>query len=561
MKQDNVFFLPEGERASVDILLVTGDAYLDHPSFGTAIISRVLENAGYTICIVSQPDYKDPSILKLLPEVSLFIGITSGNLDSIVSNFTGSRNRRRDDCYSIDGDPNFPEGHQKRPDRALIVYTAFLKSRYKGVPVVLGGIEASLRRFAHYDFVQDKIRQSVIVDSKADILVYGMGEAAILEIAKRVKSCESLENIRGTAVFIPTEKAMKYQPIPLPSCKEIQTDKQNLMKATELIESNMTWDKSSPLCQHYDNRTVISFPPQQLPTPEELDKIYKLPYRRDFPDYCERVPAWKMIKDSITSHRGCYGRCSFCAIASHQGPIVSSRTEQSIIDEAKEIVKKEFFKGTISDVGGPTANSYGSYCKIGGCKDPNCLYPDICPNLVIDEVKYAHLLKQIKNIPGVKNVFVASGLRYDIALQDEVSTEYIIVNHTSGHLKVAPEHTEKKVLNLMRKPDIKVFEKFIELFEKIKKKNKIKFFILPYIILSHPGSDDKSAESLGKNLVRLNMTTKQYQDFTPTPGTISTAMFVSGKDRNGNSIYVQRYSSDNNPQRKILEHYLRTKKK
>ncbi|MBQ2125548.1 MAG: YgiQ family radical SAM protein, partial [Spirochaetales bacterium] len=412
---DNLFFLPETKRdfSSVDILLVTGDAYLDHPSFGIAIIARVLESAGYSVAIWSQPDYRNAELLKKLPEVRLFIGITAGNIDSVVSNYTGTRSRRKDDAYSIDGNPLFPQGHQKRPDRATIVYTSFLKQRYKNIPIVLGGIEASLRRFAHYDYVQDKIRHSVLLDSKADIISYGMGEKSMIEIANRIKEKQSLKGIEGTVIKIKPEECEGLTA--LPSYEEIINDKEKLLEMTALIEANMVHETACGLYQKDGTNIVASFRPQPLLTQKELDDVYALPFRRNFPEYCERVPAWKMIQHSVTSHRGCFGRCSFCAIASHQGPLVSRRSEESIIAEVKKIALLENFHGTISDIGGPTANMYASFCKIGGCKDPKCLFPSICPNLQMNQADYVDLLFKVKNLPEVKHVFINSGIRYDMA--------------------------------------------------------------------------------------------------------------------------------------------------
>ncbi|HBD92764.1 MAG: YgiQ family radical SAM protein [Spirochaetes bacterium GWF1_31_7] len=562
MKNENIFFLSHSSEKQVDILLVTGDAYIDHPSFGIAIISRVLENAGYSVCIVSQPDYKNRAFLDSLPDVRLFIGVSAGNLDSVVSNYTSNRNRRKEDDYSIDGCMIFPEGHLKRPDRASITYVSYLKQRYKHIPIVLGGIEASLRRFAHYDFVQDKIRQSILLDTKADCLVYGMGEKAVVDIAKRLDGKNDLFGIPGTAIAFDSNKLSvitNNQPYTaLPSYEEILSEPYNLIKATMIIEENMTGLSSENLIQFSGNKAVLTFSPQKTVTQNEIDEIYNLPYRRDFPAYCESIPAYRMIKDSITSHRGCYGRCSFCAIASHQGPFISSRSESSIIQEALSISEKSSFKGTISDIGGPTANMYGSYCSIGGCKKANCLYPGICKNLVIRQDIFAEVIQKVKNTKGIKHIFINSGLRYDIMLTDEISSEYIIVNHTSGLLKVAPEHTNNAILQLMRKPSFTVFERFIQLFNRIKKKNNLNYYILPYIILSHPGSDNNSAEELGKTLIKHSIATKQYQDFTPTPGTVSTAMYYAGKNVDNQPIHIPKHSSLNNPQRNIVERLLKS---
>lgn len=557
---ENLFFLPEtlsSDVPMVDVLLLTGDAYVDHPSFGIAIIARVLADAGYSVAIWSQPDYKKAHLLNELPEVRLFIGISAGNLDSIVSNYTGARNRRREDVYSLDGNPFFPEGHRKRPDRATIVYTSYIKQRYKKIPVVLGGIEASLRRFAHYDYVQNKIRGSLLLDSKADLISYGMGEKSILEIARRLERGNPLRGIRGTVVSITKNELFTLQFRQLPSYEEILSSPELLLQATRMMEANMNPNKAKNLCQAQGGHYIFSFSPQLLFSSEELDRVYALPYRRNYPSFCDRIPAWRMIQNSVTSHRGCYGRCSFCAIASHQGPLIQSRSKASIMKEISLLASSPDFRGSISDIGGPTANMYASYCQIGGCEDPHCLYPSICSHLVVNQDTYVALLTEAKKIKGVKHLFITSGLRYDLLLTNEKATELIVKDFTSGHLKVAPEHFDNRVLKLMRKPPFEEFERFIRLFEKIRQKNHLNFFLLPYLILSHPGSDSESAHRIGQILRKHRIKTRQYQDFTPTPQTISTAMYVCGKDIHGNQIPVVKYSSAQNPQRKILEKYMK----
>jgi len=313
---------------------------------------------------------------------------------------------------------------------------------------------------------------------------------------------------------------------------------------------------SSSLLQYQGSVAVISFCPQPILDEQQLDEIYNLPFKKDYPEYCQRVPAWSMINTSITTHRGCYGRCSFCAIAAHQGPAVMSRSHSSVIKEAEQLTYKSFFKGTISDAGGPTANMYGTSCKIGWCKDPHCLYPDICENLILNENTYVALLKKIKNTSGVKHIFVSSGIRYDIALLKKEETEWIIVNATSGHFKVAPEHTENEILALMKKPGLKVFIEFLDMFDRVKKESGLRFYVLPYIILSHPGSSDKSAEKMAKFLKSKHISTRQYQDFTPVPSTLSTAMYYSGYDPDGNKISVISPSYIKNSQREIVEKIL-----
>ncbi len=553
----DIFFLPENHNSDkVDVLLITGDAYIDHPSFGIAIIARVLYHNGYSVAIASQPEYYNPDYLKLLPKPKLFIGISSGNIDSVVNNHTGNRNKREIDQYSIDGRTTFPDTKQIRPDRAVIVYSSFIKRRFKDIPVVLGGVEASLRRFVHYDYVQQKIRKSILLDSKADLLVYSMGEKAILEIADRIKNKDALFGIDGTMIKIDKDHINKTDAVELPSYDEIIRDSFSMVKATKVIEANMVWSKANNLYQKQGNGIVLAFTPQKPMSTEEMDSLYDLPFRKDYPDYCNRVPAWNMIKDSITSHRGCYARCSFCAISSHQGSVISCRSEKSILKEAENLTFKSYFKGTISDIGGPTANMYGTYCKIGWCKEPQCLYPKICKNLVITD-QYKNVLIKTKKLNGVKNVFVSSGIRFDLGLLKKHETEWIIRNATSGHLKIAPEHVDNSILHLMRKTPSEMFVRFIQFFNEVKKKHHLKFYILPYIILSHPGSDDSSVNTLADFLMRYDLRTHQYQDFTPTPQTMSTAMFYSGKDEKGGKIRVPNPSSLRNRQRSILEKRIR----
>jgi uncharacterized radical SAM protein YgiQ len=561
--KNHILFFPENHDNKVDVLLITGDVYIDHPSFGIAIIARLLESRGYSVCVVSQPEYFNSQYLDILPEPGLFIGITAGNLDSVVSNYSGNRNERKKDSYSINGEPFFENGMNKRPGRAAIVYTSFIKQRFKNIPVVLGGLEASIRRFAHYDFVQQKLRKSILVDSKADILVYSMGEKAVIEIAQRLKNKQDLSGIKGT--MIPLRKGDidgsrgLSNTVILPSFDEIISDNSLLIKATEITEENMVYDKADTLIQDNGNSAVIAFPPQPYPDINEMDEIYSLPFRKDYPEYCKDVPAWNMIKDSITSHRGCYGKCSFCAISIHQGPVISMRSHESIINEIRKLTLKDFFKKTVSDIGGPTANMYGTSCKINWCKDPHCLYPEVCKNLIINENIYINLLENAMKLDDVKNVFVSSGIRHDLALLKENETEFIIINCTSGHLKIAPEHIDDEVLFLMRKPVNGIFMKFIEFFQKIKNKYKLNFYILPYLILSHPGSDDKSAEKLGIFLKENKISTHQYQDFTPVPGTMSTAMYFAGKTFTGKSISKGFSSQSKNSQREILRKYLTRK--
>lgn len=547
----SIFFLPENKKPSkVDVLLITGDAYIDHPSFGIAIIARILEDKRYTVCVVSQPPYYESDFINQLPQPRLFIGITAGNLDSTVSNYTSQRNRRKQDVYSIDGDPRFANKKLKRPDRATIFYTSYIKQRFKNIPIVLGGMEASLRRFTHYDYIQHKIRRSILMDSKADLLVYSMGEKAVLEIAHRCQTGKTLQGIPGTCIKVNGTNHFDNAEW-LPSYEDILKDPFMLLKATQAIESNMVPDLSAHLLQDQGNGVLLQYSPWKYET-EDLDSIYRLPFKRDYPDYCQRVPAWQMIKNSITSHRGCFGRCSFCSIASNQGPIIVSRSVDSILEEIQTLMPKRFFKGTISDIGGPSANMYGLNCKIGWCQNPSCLYPSLCENLIINEA-YLNVLKRVKQIRGVNHVFVSSGLRFDLALQKQQETQWILLNATSGKLKIAPEHTDNQVLTLMRKPNQDCFKLFFHWFKQIKNKYGLKVSLGLYLILSHPGSDLDKTKQMKDFLDKNRLYQLHLQDFTPSPQTLSTAMYVSQQDWDQKTIVVPNPSSKDNPQRQIME--------
>jgi uncharacterized radical SAM protein YgiQ len=563
---DLILYLPDNKPdKNVDILLVTGDAYIDHPSFGIAVIARLLESKGYSVCIVSQPPYYDPGYLDLLPEPRLFIGISSGNLDSVVSNYSASRVPRKDDSYSIGGIGFFGNGKRRRPDRALVVYSNYVRQRFKNVPIVIGGLEASIRRFAHYDFVQQKLKKSVLIDAKADILVYSMGENAVCEIAGRIAGSTPLYGINGTAVRMSRtemegDAGSGRGRIRLPSFDEMLTERPLLIEATRIVESNMIHDKSLELVQDNGGMFVLAFPPQKPLTGAQIDAVYSLPFRKDYPEYCKDVPAWNMIKDSITSHRGCYGKCSFCAIFIHQGPVISQRSETSVVKESEDLKDKPFFRKTITDIGGPTANMYGTHCSIGWCDDPHCLFPDVCPNLSIDQESYMKLISAVKKLSGIRNVFVSSGIRHDLALLKKSETEFIITECTSGHLKMAPEHIDEKILRLMRKPGNEVFVRFIEFFNEVKSRNELGFFMLPYIILSFPGSEEKSVVNLGNFLCQNDISTHQYQDFTPVPGTMATAFYYAGQDAEGNKLETVSASGGRSSQRELLKNILMKKR-
>lgn len=504
---------------SLDIILISGDAYIDHPSFGAAIIGQTLVAAGFKVGVIAQPDWKNDQDFTALGTPNLCFGITSGNMDSMVNHYTAQRKLRHNDAYSPDGIAG------KRPDRAVIIYTNMIRKLFKGTPVIIGGIEASLRRIAHYDYWQDKVRNSILSDSKADILAYGMAEKTIVTIAKALaagaKSSE-LTEIPGTVVF--AEPPNRQEGI-LP-------DSDSCQDKAVFRDMNRTFfarHEQQCLYQYSGGRWIRHNPPAQTQSSAELDGIYNLPFM-NAPHPCyqgKTIPAWEQIKNSITSHRGCYGGCHFCAISVHQGRSIRSRSEKSILVEAGHI------KGTISDVGGPTANMYGSSCKLGfpaTCKRRSCLTPQICPNLVMDHERQLRLLDRISALPNVKHVGIASGIRHDMALNSPKYISTIAQKYTGGRLKLAPEHCSDSVLRLMNKPAVQSFEQFSKSFFSEVKKAGLKRQIVPYLIIGHPGTTMQDAILLRDWLRKHRLKVEQVQEFTPTPMTISTCMYYTGMD-------------------------------
>ena len=531
---------------SLDIILISGDAYIDHPSFAAAIIGRTLEGAGFKVGIIAQPDWKNDSSFQVLGKPNLFFGITAGNMDSMVNHYTAQRKLRNDDAYTPDGQIG------KRPDRATIIYTNILKRLYKGVPIVIGGIEASLRRIAHYDFWQDKVRNSILADSKADILIYGMGERPITELAmlleKGIKISE-IQNLNSSVVFSATNPSA--EDLALPDA-EICADKNSFYQMTKTFENNY---KDKVIYQKNAGRWLKHNPPAKPLTTEEIDTIYALPFEyKAHPVYNgHKIPAYEQIKDSLTSHRGCYGGCNFCAIACHQGRTIQSRSENSLLKEAKK------HRGTISDVGGPTANMYASYCSLNfpdNCPRRSCLVPQICPNLHINHLLQLEVLDKISKLPNIKYVFIASGIRYDMAVNDDKYIEAIAVKYTGGRLKLAPEHSVPKVLRLMGKPNIDSFEQFSKKFYSFTKKAGLKRKIVPYLIIGHPGTTIEDAYQLRNWLNRNKLVVEQVQEFTPTPMSISTCMFYSGLDyETGEPIHIPKPSEIRKQKNIIVDKY------
>ncbi|MCF7858589.1 MAG: YgiQ family radical SAM protein [Candidatus Cloacimonetes bacterium] len=516
----------------LDIIVVTGDAYVDHPSFGPAIIARTLEAEGYKVGIISQPDWKSDTDFKKLGRPELFFGVSSGNMDSMVNHYTARRKIRTNDAYSPGGKSGF------RPNRATIVYTQKLRSIFKGTPVILGGIEASMRRIPHFDYWSNKLRNSIIFDSRADILVYGMGERTIKTIASRLKKGEeinTMHDIPGTVVMgDELENA-----VTLP---EFTTEfsEQDFFNMHKIFRENF---QDKVLIQKFEKKYLIHNPPAKPLTTQELDTVYNIKFtRKQHPDYNGKaIPAFEQIKNSITVHRGCFGGCSFCAIGSHQGKTIRSRSINSIIKEIENISSDKSFRGTISDIGGPSANMYGMNCRLEiseTCKRTSCLYPVICPQLDTSHIEQKKLLKEIRASAKVKHAFISSGIRFDLALKDVDYIEIVAKYHTSGLLKLAPEHLSDEVLKLMHKPSFALYEQFHEIFSEYCQKLGKKQFIVPYIIVGHPGSNLKDTIQLAVYLKKQDIKLKQIQQFTPTPMTESTLMYYVESDLNGQNIYV-----------------------
>lgn len=542
-----------------DIVLVTGDAYVDHPSFGISLIGRWLEAHGFKVAILAQPHHQDSRDFKEFGAPRLFFGITSGNLDSIVANYTGNGKVRDQDSYSPDGNPYWhstkSKQERRRPDRATIRYTTLAKEACPGVPIILGGLEASLRRFVHYDYQQARLRASVMTDAKADLLVFGMGEKAILTIAERLDRNEPLSGIPGTCERLTVRefesRATAETPLSLASWQDIATQPANFMAAELIIDKHARALSAQPLSQKQQAMYLWQNQPAAPLEPAELDRLYRLPFQRaPHPDFAN-VPAWRMVKDSVTIVRGCSGNCSFCAITRHQGPIVISRSSASIVEEVTELARSNHFNGTISDLGGPTSNLFGTSCKIKDCRRHDCFFPELCKNLDIDEDRFLDLLAQCARIDGVKHLHISSGLRMELLLKTPKLLKKLIDKHLPGAMKIAPEHTEDEVLRLMHKPGGKLLGEFLDRCQKLATKRKLHF--VPYFIASHPGCTEADMHKLVTKVKKLGMEVRQFQDFTPTPGTISTAMYVTGQDRDGHKIKVAKGATARRQQRKSLE--------
>lgn len=565
-------FLPINEKEmkergwqQPDFVLVTGDAYVDHHSFGTAIIGRLLEQYGYKVAILPQPNYKSAEDFRIFGKPRLGFLINSGVVDSMVNNYSVFKHRRKTDEYAPGGKTGL------RPDRAVIVYANRAKEAYKDVPVIIGGLEASLRRFGHYDYWSDKVRRSVLLDSKADLLIYGMGERAILEIAEALDSgidARDITWIRGTCYRAKNlELPGMEEAVILPSFDEISTSKKAYAKSFALQYRNQDSISAKTMVEKYtDTVYVVQNPPQPPLEREELDDIYALPFENEWhPTYdaLGGIPAFKEIKFSIVSSRGCFGGCSFCAITYHQGRQVRSRSKDAIVREAEALTQKKDFKGYIHDVGGPTANFRFPACDKqlvrGVCPNKDCLYPNVCRNMKVDHSDYLDVLRAVRSIDGVKKVFIRSGIRYDYLMADPKADEFIeelCKYHVSGTLKVAPEHASSKVLYYMRKPDANIFLDFDRKYKETNKKLGLKQYLIPYLISSHPGCGLREAAELAVFLKEYGFIPDQVQDFYPTPGTLATCMYHTELDPfTMKAVYVAKDMEEKKMQRALMHYH------
>lgn len=544
-----------------DFIIVTGDAYIDHHSFGTAVISRVLENAGYKVGIISQPSWNKIDDFKKLGRPRLAFLVNAGNMDSMVNHYTVSKRIREKDYYSPGGKMGL------RPDRATIVYCNKVREAFKDVDILIGGVEASLRRFAHYDYWSDKVRQSILIDSGADLLVYGMSEKQIVEVANYLNDgfpAKYIRSVAGTCYTVDSLDELYEEYIEIPTFKEVASDIEKYCEAFRIQYEEQDPFRGHTLVQRNLDKYVVINKPERPLVREELDIVYGLPYQKDYhPIYEEQggVPAIEEIKFSIVSSRGCSGNCSFCAITFHQGRIVTSRSQDSIVKEAKDITEFKDFKGYIHDVGGPTANFRKASCEkqliYGACKKKQCMSPSICKNMEVDHSEYLELLRKVRSVKGVKKVFVRSGLRYDYIMADKKRDKFIkelSEYHVSGQLKVAPEHISENVLKYMGKPAGKVYDEFREKFFRINKELGKKQYIIPYLMSSHPGSALKDAIILAEYLRDIKYQPEQVQDFYPTPGTLSTTMFYTGLDPfTMKKVYVPKTKEEKAMQRALLQ--------
>ncbi len=540
-----------------DFIYVCGDAYVDHPSFGAAIITRTLESRGFKVCFLAQPNWKTIDDFKRFGKPRLGFLVSSGNIDSMVNHYTVAKRKRREDSYSNNGEA----GH--RPDRAVIVYCQKIREAYRDATILIGGIEASLRRLAHYDYWDDKVRHSILVDSSADLLMYGMGENSIIEIAEALDSgldVKYLTYLDGT-VYKTKDLSVVGDHIMLPSFHEVSTNKETYARSFGVQYLNTDHYNAKVLVEPYDGYYIVQNRPNRPLTQMEFDDTYALHYQRTFHPMYQDIPAIKEVKFSLISNRGCFGACNFCALNFHQGRIIQTRSHESLIDEAKLMIEDKEFKGYIHDVGGPTANFRQPSCQKqndkGACPTKQCLWPFRCNNLKVDHQDYLSLLKKLRNLDGVKRVFIRSGIRYDYLMYDKDETFFreLVKHHISGQLKVAPEHISNSVLDKMGKPRRGLYEKFVKKYEEINKQENMDQYLVPYLMSSHPGSNLDSAIELAEYLRDIHHQPKQVQDFYPTPGTLSTAMYYTGLDpRDLSSVYVAKTPKEKAMQRALMQY-------
>src|SRR5262245_60070443 len=566
----------------VDVVFVTGDAYVDHPSFAMAILHRVLEAAGFRVAMLSQPDWRSADPWRQFGRPRLFFAVSAGNMDSLINHYTANKKVRNDDAYSPGGRIGL------RPDRATLPYCQRCREAFPGVPVIAGGVEASLRRLAHYDYWSDTVRRSILLDSKADLVVYGMGEHQIVEIARRLdagKTVKDLRDLRGVAYALGARESEEFGPpasggreppdgasggsrpplagaILLPSYEQVRDDKVAFVEATRQIHLNTNPYNAATLVQFHDRQAVVVTPPAVPLTATEMDAVYDLPYtRRAHPSYTEPIPAHEMIKDSVTIMRGCFGGCTFCSITAHQGRIIQSRSKDSVVGEVKKMAADPEFKGVVSDIGGATANMYRMRCTRpeveAKCKRLSCIHPTICKLLGTDHGPTVELLKEVREQEGIRKVFVASGIRMDLA---QLSPEYVrelASHHVGGRLKVAPEHTSDEVLGLMKKPSIANFDAFAEQYKQASKMaGKPKQYLVPYFISGHPGSGLSEMIDLALYLKRNGYRPDQVQDFIPAPFDIATCMYYTGVDpMTGKSVAVPKQMRDRKHERGLMQFF------
>ncbi len=542
----------------LDVVIITGDAYIDHPSFAMAILGRVLEAAGYRVGIVSQPNWQTCDDWRRFGRPRLFFGISAGNMDSMINHYTANRKVRNSDAYSPGGRIGL------RPDRATLVYCQRAREAFKGVPVIAGSVEASLRRLAHYDYWSDKVRRSILLDSKADLVVFGMGESPIVEIADRLAKGESvkdLRDMRGVAYVLGASEPRPTDAIELPTYEQVVADKFAFSEATKIIHNETNPYNARRLMQIHDRQAVVVNPPQMPISEQAMDRIYDLPYTRQaHPSYSEPIPAMAMIKDSVTIMRGCFGGCTFCSITAHQGRIIQSRSQESIINEVRLMTENPKFKGIISDIGGPTANMYQMRCTRpdveAKCRRQSCVHPTICKLLGTDHGPLIQLMKESREIPGIRKVLVASGIRMDLAARSPEYMRELTEHHVGGLLKVAPEHTDPEVLNRMRKPANDNFSSFAEQFEAESIRVGKKQHLVPYFIASHPGSDLNAMIDLAVFLKRSGYRPDQVQDFIPAPLDVATSMYYTGMDPfTKKPVHIARKLRERKLQRALMQFF------